>query len=117
MAEPRTAFALEAIDAEICDVEIDVPSDSDALTGLTVAFSVGARPHDTETVTVSGATVAVMPDGSVALSAVVVSVTVPVPALHVVDAVNVNGCTAMIAVVPFRVTEPLAVALTTSCHP
>jgi hypothetical protein len=36
IADPRTAFALDAIDAEICDV---VPSDSDAPTGLAVASS------------------------------------------------------------------------------
>jgi hypothetical protein len=36
IADPRKAFALDAIDAEICDV---VPSDSDAPTGLAVASS------------------------------------------------------------------------------
>jgi hypothetical protein len=66
-------------------------------------------------VTVSGATLASTPPGNVAVSVDVVRVTVPVPALHVADAVNVNGCAATIAVVPLRVTEPLAVALTTNC--
>src|SRR3954452_2689916 len=77
IAEPRMAFAVAETDAEISEVEVDVRSESDALTGLTVALTAGVRRHDAKMMTVSGA-----------------------------------SCAAMIGIVPLRVTEPLAIALT-----
>jgi hypothetical protein len=112
---PTVVFDGEESVTVHCDVDITVLSESVTLPGLAVTVSVGVLPQEALALSISEPTVAVRPLERLSLMSLVVSVSVPVPALQVALAVSVIDCEEMVAAVPFTTAVPLTVAVNVSC--